>query len=75
MFEYRACFLKIDLTRLSQAYPSGLAVEQLHAQLRLHRLDLERQRRLSDPDALCRSREMQFFSNNDEVFKVSKVHT
>jgi hypothetical protein len=36
---------------------------------------LKRQGRLSDSDALRRSREMQFLGNDDEVSEMPQVHT
>ena len=66
--------LKVLLAGGRQVDPSSRTSQQLNPELGLELPDLLRQRRLRDVQATCRSTEMAFLGNCDEVAKVSQFH-
>ena len=53
---------------------AAAALEQQHADFLFELLNLPRERRLGDMQALGRAREVQLFSNSHEVAQVAQFH-
>jgi hypothetical protein len=80
--EHPALDLHEDLPRMfekqstgaGQPHPPSVAIEQLDLDLFLELLDLLAERRLRDVEPLCRTREIQLFSDGNEVPQVTQLH-
>ena len=69
-----ARFLQEHLAGRREGHAPLRALEQARAQLLLQRLDLHRQRRLRQMQALRRPAEVQFFGDGHEVAQVAQLH-